>query len=103
MVKRSWMPGICGMALAAICTEASTVWIVLCMATITCGREAGEYIVGMAIGTCSRSMCAGQRESGGIVIERGWLPAIREMASFAGGAQLSTMRIIPRMAGIAIG
>lgn len=103
MVERCRVPCVRGVALAAICAKASTVRIVLGMAAITRGWEPREYIVDMAIRTCNRSVCAGQRESGGIVIERGWLPAVCGMTAFAVGAQLSIMRIIPRMAGMAIG
>lgn len=91
------------MAFRTICAKGSVVMVVFCMATVTGQGETFEGIVDMAAGAQGGGMLPGQRKSGGVVIECGWLPSVGGVAASAVSSQLPIMRVILGVAGITVG
>ena len=98
VIECSILPISCIMASTAIRTELTVMMIVLFMAGITILWCALEYAVHMTLRALHVDMCAGQFESGQVVIERSWLPRVRIVARTAACAKLTIVRILLFMA-----
>lgn len=83
--------------LRAIQSKCSTMHILSLVAGITSSRQAclSNIFLPMAIMTTSLRMGASKGKPGlSIMIERGFLPAIRRMAALAGRSQAAIMRVV---------
>jgi len=102
VVECDVLPAVCIMTSAAVRAKTSVVLIVLFMAGIAILRRTLEDVVHVTLGTGHIQVPACQLESCKIVVKFCRLPAIGRMTGSAIRAELTVVRVILFMAGIAI-